>query len=93
MCGDAMQIEENVKPGKYNELAQWRFADVAKAFDSSGEQVFGMRATTIGELQSAFEQALALPEKVGVIDAVLPVDSYSPELETFGKKLAEVGKQ
>ncbi|WP_043269018.1 thiamine pyrophosphate-binding protein [Streptomyces sp. CT34] len=64
----------------YNDIAAWDYTALPGAF-GAGDRCVSRRVTTPGELADAFRLAAATPDRLVLIEAVLPPDD-APELLT-----------
>ncbi|EKV26446.1 Pyruvate decarboxylase [Caenispirillum salinarum AK4] len=64
--------------GSYNNLAEWRFADLAQALNGRGH-----RATTRAELKKALDAAVADAERFHLIEVMLERGAISDTLSRF----------
>ncbi|MDD7965269.1 alpha-keto acid decarboxylase family protein [Actinomycetospora lemnae] len=62
----------------YNDIARWDWPTLARAM-GDGEHLAATRATTVGELRAAFADATEHPDRVTLVQAVVPRDDV-PDL-------------
>lgn len=82
---DGYLIERKLhQDGAYNNLQMWKYADLPSVF---GGAMFahGVQATTETELNDAFQQAIANPDRLHLIEAFLPKRDCSRGLERLGE--------
>ena len=62
----------------YNDITRWDWPALARAM-GGGEHLVATRATTVGELRAAFAGATTSPDRVTLVQAVVPRDDV-PDL-------------
>lgn len=82
---DGYLIERKLhQDGIYNDLQMWNYAGLPAVFGGSTFAT-GLRATTETELNDAFRQALADPDRLFLIEAFLPKRDCSHGLDRLGE--------
>jgi pyruvate decarboxylase len=81
-------IEVEIHDGPYNNVKNWDYAGLVGAFNAEDGRGRGIRARTGGELAAAIEAALANREGPTLIECVIDRDDCSPELITWGRRVA-----
>jgi pyruvate decarboxylase/indolepyruvate decarboxylase len=83
-------IESAIHDGPYNYYKNWDYAGLVDAFNADDGGGLGLRATTAAELADAIEQAHAHTGGPVLIECQIPNDDASPQLITWGSKVARV---
>nr|5NPU_A Chain A, ANC27 [synthetic construct]5NPU_B Chain B, ANC27 [synthetic construct]5NPU_C Chain C, ANC27 [synthetic construct]5NPU_D Chain D, ANC27 [synthetic construct] len=81
-------IEVKIHDGPYNNIKNWDYAGLMEVFNAEDGKGLGLKATTGGELAEAIKKALAHREGPTLIECVIDRDDCTPELVTWGKKVA-----
>jgi len=82
---DGYGTQRHIIDGEFNNILQWNYTKLTELFGRGT----AMRATTKGEMEAAFQKAIATEDMV-LIEAVIPRDDCSPSLRRMGE---ELGKQ
>jgi pyruvate decarboxylase len=83
-------IESAIHDGPYNYYKNWDYAGLIDAFNAEDGHGLGLTATTTGELADAIGNARAHKGGPVLIECQIPNDDASPELITWGSKVARV---
>ncbi len=81
-------IEVEIHDGPYNNIKNWDYAGLIKAFNAEDGKGRGLLATNGGELASAIKVALANHDGPTLIECVIPRDDCTPDLISWGRKVA-----
>ena len=71
--------------GAYNDLQMWRYSELPRVFDPTGDFAAGVRATTEEELVAALDRARREKDKFHLIEAWLPNRDCSAGLRQLGE--------
>ena len=83
-------IESAIHDGPYNYYKNWDYAGLIDAFNADDGHGLGLAATTAGELADAIGKARAHKGGPVLIECQIPNDDASPELISWGSKVARV---
>ena len=83
-------IESAIHDGPYNYYKNWDYAGLIAAFNAEDGRGLGLTATTAGELADAIGKARAHKGGPVLIECQIPNDDASPELISWGSKVAGV---
>jgi pyruvate decarboxylase len=83
-------IESAIHDGPYNYYKNWDYAGLVDAFNAEDGGGLGLKATTAAELADAIEKAHAHKGGPVLIECQIPNDDASPELISWGSKVARV---
>jgi pyruvate decarboxylase len=83
-------IESAIHDGPYNYYKNWDYAALIDAFNAEDGAGLGLTATTAAELADAIGTARAHNGGPVLIECQIPNDDASPELITWGSKVARV---
>ncbi|MEE6136526.1 thiamine pyrophosphate-binding protein [Mycobacterium sp. 050128] len=86
-------IESAIHDGPYNYYKNWNYAGLVDVFNAEDGRGLGLTATTAGELAEAIEQARAHHGGPVLIECQIPNDDASPELISWGSKVARVNSR
>jgi len=81
-------IEVEIHDGPYNNIKNWDYAGLIKAFNAGDGHGRGLRATTGGELAEAIKVALANTQGPTLIECVIDRDDCTAELLTWGRRVS-----
>jgi len=81
-------IEVEIHDGPYNNIKNWDYAGLMDVFNAGEGAGQGIRAATGGELADAIKSALLNREGPTLIECQLERDDCSPELISFGRRVA-----
>jgi pyruvate decarboxylase len=81
-------IEVEIHDGPYNNVKNWDYAGLIKAFNAEDGRGRGMRATNGGELGKAIEIALANRDGPTLIECVIDRDDCTADLISWGRLVA-----
>ena len=83
-------IESAIHDGPYNYYKNWDYAGLIAAFNAEDGRGLGLTAATAGELVDAIGKARAHKGGPVLIECQIPNDDASPELISWGSKVASV---
>ncbi|MDR3664602.1 MAG: thiamine pyrophosphate-binding protein [Mycobacterium sp.] len=83
-------IESAIHDGPYNYYKNWDYAGLVDAFNAGDGAGLGLTAATAGELADAIRTARAHEGGPVLIECQIPNDDASPELISWGSKVAGV---
>jgi pyruvate decarboxylase len=83
-------IESAIHDGPYNYYKNWDYAGLIDAFNADDGTGLGLKATTAAELANAIGKAHAHKGGPVLIECQIPNDDASPQLITWGSKVARV---
>jgi pyruvate decarboxylase len=83
-------IESAIHDGPYNYYKNWDYAGLIAAFNAEDGRGLGLTATTAPELADAIGKARAHKGGPVLIECQIPNDDASPELISWGSKVARV---
>lgn len=83
-------IESAIHDGPYNYYKNWDYAGLIAAFNAGDGAGLGLTAATAGELADAIGKAHAHKGGPVLIECQIPNDDASPELISWGSKVAGV---
>jgi pyruvate decarboxylase len=83
-------IESAIHDGPYNYYKNWDYAGLVDAFNADEGTGLGLKATTAAELADAIGKAHAHKGGPVLIECQIPNDDASPELISWGSKVARV---
>ncbi|OBF47154.1 pyruvate decarboxylase [Mycobacterium sp. 852002-50816_SCH5313054-b] len=83
-------IESAIHDGPYNYYKNWDYAGLITAFNADDGHGLGLTATTAAELADAIGIARAHTGGPVLIECQIPNDDASPELISWGSKVARV---
>lgn len=86
-------IESAIHDGPYNYYKNWDYAGLVDVFNAEDGGGLGLKATTAAELADAIEQAHAHRGGPVLIECQIPNDDASPELISWGSKVARVNSR
>lgn len=81
-------IEVEIHDGPYNNVKNWDYAGLIKAFNAQDGHGLGIRANNGGELAAAIKTALANHEGPTLIECMLDRDDCTSELISWGRLVA-----
>jgi pyruvate decarboxylase len=81
-------IEVEIHDGPYNNVKNWDYAGLIKAFNAEDGRGRGLRATNGGELAEAIKIALANGEGPTLIECVIDRDDCTSDLISWGRLVA-----
>lgn len=81
-------IEVEIHDGPYNNVKNWDYAGLIKAFNAEDGHGVGLRANNGGELAAAIKTALANHDGPTLIECILDRDDCTPELISWGNLVA-----
>jgi pyruvate decarboxylase len=81
-------IEVEIHDGPYNNVKNWDYAGLIKAFNAEDGRGRGLRATNGGELGEAIKIALANSEGPTLIECVIDRDDCTSDLISWGRLVA-----
>jgi indolepyruvate decarboxylase len=82
-------IEAESHDGPYNNIKNWDYAGLIKAFNAEDGKGRGLLATSGGELAAAIKVALANHDGPALIECVIPRDDCTPDLISWGRNVAK----
>lgn len=83
-------IESAIHDGPYNYYKNWDYAGLIDVFNAEEGGGLGLIASTAGELADAIKKAHAHKGGPALIECRIPNDDASPELISWGSKVARV---
>jgi pyruvate decarboxylase len=83
-------IESAIHDGPYNYYKNWDYAGLIDVFNAGEGAGLGLVASTAGELAEAISKARAHKGGPVLIECRIPNDDASPELISWGSKVASV---
>ena len=83
-------IESAIHDGPYNYYKNWDYAGLIDVFNAGDGGGLGLTASTAGELAEAISKAHAHKGGPVLIECQIPNDDASPELISWGSKVAHV---
>jgi pyruvate decarboxylase len=83
-------IESAIHDGPYNYFKNWDYAGLIAAFNAEDGHGLGLTATTAAELADAIGKARAHKGGPVLIECQIPNDDASPQLISWGSKVARV---
>jgi pyruvate decarboxylase len=83
-------IESAIHDGPYNYYKNWDYAGLIDVFNAGDGGGLGLVASTAGELAEAIDKAHAHKGGPVLIECRIPNDDASPELISWGSKVARV---
>jgi pyruvate decarboxylase len=83
-------IESAIHDGPYNYYKNWDYAGLVDAFNAEDGHGLGLTATTAAELADAIDKAHTHTGGPVLIECQIPNDDASPELISWGSKVARV---
>ncbi|OBI17569.1 pyruvate decarboxylase [Mycobacterium sp. E2327] len=86
-------IESAIHDGPYNYYKNWDYAGLVNAFNAEDGGGLGLKATTAAELAEAIDKARAHTGGPVLIECEIPNDDASPELISWGSKVARVNSR
>ena len=86
-------IESAIHDGPYNYYKNWDYAGLIDVFNAEDGGGLGLTATTAAELADAIAKARAHKGGPVLIECQIPNDDASPELISWGSKVARVNSQ
>ncbi|MEE3066674.1 MAG: thiamine pyrophosphate-binding protein [Actinomycetota bacterium] len=86
-------IESAIHDGPYNYYKNWNYAGLVDVFNAEDGRGLGLTANTAGELTEAIELARAHRGGPVLIECQIPNDDASPELISWGSKVARVNSR
>jgi pyruvate decarboxylase len=86
-------IESAIHDGPYNYYKNWDYAGLVDVFNAEDGRGLGLTATTAAELAAAIEDARAHKGGPVLIECQIPNDDASPELISWGSKVARVNSR
>lgn len=81
-------IEVEIHDGPYNNIKNWDYAGLIKAFNAEDGQGLGLKASTGGEFRAALQQGLAHRAGPTLIEVSIARDDCSQQLLDWGAKVA-----
>jgi pyruvate decarboxylase len=81
-------IEVEIHDGPYNQIKNWRYADLVDVFNAGDGNGWGCRVTTEGELDAAVAKALG-HDGLSLIEVVVDRDDCSERLLQWGARVAK----
>jgi indolepyruvate decarboxylase len=81
-------IEVEIHDGPYNNIKNWDYAGLIRAFNADDGHGQGFVASTAGELATAIEAALAHRDGPTLIECRIDRDDCSPDLISWGDVVA-----
>jgi pyruvate decarboxylase len=86
-------IESAIHDGPYNYYKNWDYAGLVDVFNAEDGGGLGLTATTAAELVDAIAKARAHKGGPVLIECQIPNDDASPELISWGSKVARVNSR
>ena len=86
-------IESAIHDGPYNYYKNWDYAGLIDVFNAEDGGGLGLTATTAAELAAAIDKARAHKGGPVLIECQIPNDDASPELISWGSKVARVNSR
>jgi pyruvate decarboxylase len=86
-------IESAIHDGPYNYYKNWDYAGLIDVFNAEDGGGVGLKATTAAELADAIAKARAHEGGPVLIECQIPNDDASPELISWGSKVARVNSR
>ena len=86
-------IESAIHDGPYNYYKNWDYAGLIDVFNAEDGGGLGLTATTAAELADAIGKARAHKGGPVLIECQIPNDDASPELISWGSKVARVNSR
>jgi pyruvate decarboxylase/indolepyruvate decarboxylase len=86
-------IESAIHDGPYNYYKNWDYAGLVDVFNAEDGGGLGLKATTAAELAEAIAKARAHTGGPVLIECEIPNDDASPELISWGSKVARVNSR
>ncbi|MGD1169652.1 alpha-keto acid decarboxylase family protein [Mycobacterium seoulense] len=86
-------IESAIHDGPYNYYKNWDYAGLIDVFNAEDGGGLGLKATTAAELADAIAKARAHTGGPVLIECQIPNDDASPELISWGSKVARVNSR
>jgi pyruvate decarboxylase len=86
-------IESAIHDGPYNYYKNWDYAGLIDVFNAEDGDGLGLTATTAAELADAIAKARAHKGGPVLIECQIPNDDASPELISWGSKVARVNSR
>ena len=86
-------IESAIHDGPYNYYKNWDYAGLVDVFNAGEGAGLGLTATTAAELADAIEAARAHRGGPVLIECQIPNDDSSPELISWGSRVARVNSR
>ena len=86
-------IESAIHDGPYNYYKNWDYAGLIDVFNAEDGGGLGLKASTAAELAGAIEKARAHTGGPVLIECEIPNDDASPELISWGSKVARVNSR
>jgi len=83
-------IEVEIHDGPYNNIKNWDYAGLMQVFNAEDGKGWSTRVGTVGELDAAIKQALALDGGPSLIELTIDRDDCSKELLEWGSRVASV---
>jgi indolepyruvate decarboxylase len=81
-------IEVEIHDGPYNDIKNWDYAGLIRAFNAEDGRGLGIRVSNGGELASAIKAAGASHDGPTLIECIIDRDDCSPELIARGRLVA-----
>jgi indolepyruvate decarboxylase len=81
-------IEAEIHDGPYNNVKNWDYAGLIKAFNAEDGRGRGLRAANGGELAKAIEVALANRDGPTLIECLIDRDDCTPDVISWGRSVA-----
>jgi pyruvate decarboxylase len=81
-------IEVEIHDGPYNNIKNWDYAGLIKAFNAEDGKGRGLRANNGEELKKAIETAVANHDGPTLIECVIDRDDCSEDLISWGRQVA-----
>ncbi len=81
-------IEVEIHDGPYNNIKNWDYAELIRAFNAEDGRGRGIRVTNGGELAAAIEVALANHDGPTLIECIIDRDDCSSDLISWGRLVA-----
>lgn len=90
---DGYLVERELhEDGAYNDIQMWRYAELPRVFDRTGEHATGVRAATEEELAAALAAARRDAGRLHLIEAWLPGRDCSEGLRRLGQSFRQQKK-
>ncbi|OBG28579.1 alpha-keto acid decarboxylase family protein [Mycobacterium sp. 852002-51057_SCH5723018] len=86
-------IESAIHDGPYNYYKNWDYAGLINVFNAEDGGGLGLLATTAAELAEAIDKARSHKGGPVLIECQIPNDDASPELISWGSKVARVNSR